>query len=143
LNASHVIPALIRKFVDAKEQGTPEVVVWGTGSPKREFLFVDDLADATVWAMNHYEGNEWLNVGTGEDLPISELIHLISELVGYQGEIVFDKTKPDGTPRKLLDVSKINNLGWKASTPLKEGLEKTIEWYKAHRSQARLNTSKE
>jgi GDP-L-fucose synthase len=134
LNTSHVIPALIRKFVDALDQGKPEVVVWGTGTPKREFLFVDDLAEATVWAMNNYEESTWLNVGTGEDISISELVQLISEHVGFKGQIVFDTTKPDGTPRKLLDVSKINNLGWKASTSLGEGLDKTIAWYKEHRN---------
>lgn len=138
LNASHVIPALIRKFIDAHEQGKPQVEVWGSGTPKREFLYVDDLADASIWAMNHYEGNEWLNVGTGEDLSIAELARLISETIGFKGTIVFDKTKPDGTPRKLLDVSKINNLGWKASTSLPKGIEKSINWYKEHRQEARL-----
>ena len=140
LNASHVLPALIRKFIDAQEQKKPEVVVWGSGTPKREFLYVDDLADAAIWAMHHYEGNEWINVGTGEDLSIAEAAYLIAEIVGYKGKIVFDTSKPDGTPRKLLDVSKINQLGWKATTSLRKGILKSIEWYKAHRQEARLNT---
>lgn len=141
LNASHVIPALIRKFIDAQEQGHPSLTVWGSGTPKREFLYVDDLAEATIWAMNHYEDNMWLNVGTGEDQSIAELAYLISDIVGYKGKIVFDNTKPDGTPRKLLDVSKINHLGWKAKTSLRDGLEKSIAWYKAHRKEARLETN--
>lgn len=130
LNRSHVIPALIKKFVEAQELDKPEVVMWGTGSPRREFLYVDDLAEAALWAMNHYEENEWINVGSGEDLTIYELGKLIAEIVGYKGQILFDSSKPDGTPRKLLDVTKINRLGWKASTPLRDGLEKTIDWYK-------------
>ena len=129
LKNSHVAPALIRKFIEAKEAGKPEVIVWGTGKPRREFLFVDDLAHAAVWAMNNYEENQWLNVGTGEDITIYELTTLISELTGYQGKIIFDSSKPDGTLRKLLDVSKIENLGWKATTSLTDGLEKTIKWY--------------
>jgi len=133
LETSHVVPALIRKFIEAKEFNRPEVVLWGTGRPFREFLFVDDLAEASVWAMNNYEENMWLNVGTGIDVSILELAQMISDLVGYKGQIIFDPSKPDGTPRKLLDVSKINSLGWKASTPLEEGLRKTIEWYKRSR----------
>ncbi len=130
LQTSHVLPALIRKFVTAKELNNPEVVVWGSGRPFREFLFVDDLAEACVWAMNNHEENMWLNVGTGVDVSIRELAQMISDLVGYKGRIVFDSSKPDGTPRKLLDVSKINGLGWMSSTTLEEGLKKTIEWYK-------------
>lgn len=129
LNQSHVLPALIRKFVQAKQQNSPEVVVWGTGMPKREFLFVDDLAEACVWAMQNYTENQWLNVGTGEDITIKEVAELISEIVGYKGKIIFDTSKPDGTPRKLLDVSLINSKGWKANVSLREGLEKTIDWY--------------
>jgi GDP-L-fucose synthase len=129
LKASHVIPALIKKFVDAKNSNAPEVILWGTGTPRREFLYVDDLADAAVWAMQSYEENQWLNVGTGEDLTILELANLIAEIVGYQGQITLDLSKPDGTPRKLLDVSKINSYGWKATTDLRVGLEKTIDWY--------------
>jgi len=108
LATSHVLPALIRKFAEAKEKNLPEVVLWGTGMPRREFLFVDDLADAAIWAMQSYEGSEWLNVGTGQDLTILELAQLIASAVGYQGKIGFDHSKPDGTPRKLLDVLKIN-----------------------------------
>jgi GDP-L-fucose synthase len=133
LQTSHVIPALIRKFVEAKESNCPEVVVWGSGKPFREFLFVDDLAEACVWAMNHYEENRWLNVGTGNDISIGNLAQMISDLVGYTGQIIFDSSKPDGTPKKLLDVSKINGLGWKAKTSLKDGLSQTIEWYKRSR----------
>ena len=133
LSTSHVLPALIKKFVDAKNVGAPEVILWGTGTPRREFLFVDDLADAAIWAMESYEENQWLNVGTGEDLTILEVAQLISEIVGYQGQIVLDPSKPDGTPRKLLDVSKINSLGWKAATDLRSGLEQTIRWYLENR----------
>lgn len=131
---SHVIPALIKKFVDAKEANQPEVILWGTGTPRREFLYVDDLADAASWAMQSYEENEWLNVGTGMDLTILDVARMISEIVGYAGAIVFDPSKPDGTPRKLLDVSKINGHGWRASTDLKSGLEKAIQWYLENRA---------
>ncbi len=137
LTQSHVIPALIRKFVDAKIQNLPEVVVWGSGRPMREFLYVEDLADAAIWAMDAYEGSLWLNVGTGEDLSIRDVAILIAEIVGYCGQIVFDSSKPDGTPRKLLDVSKIRDLGWTAKTPFREGLEKTIAWYLEHKDKAR------
>jgi GDP-L-fucose synthase len=105
------------------------VTVWGTGSPKREFLFVDDLADAVVFLMNHYDDGEIVNIGTGKDISILELANVIKEEVGFTGSIEFDTTKPDGTPRKLLDVSKINALGWTAKTPLREGIRKTIQWY--------------
>lgn len=131
LQNSHVIPALIRKFVEAEESNSPEVVVWGSGKPFREFLFVDDLAEACVWAMNNYEENTWINVGMGLDISIGELAQLVSDLVGYKGQIVFDSSKPDGAPKKLLDVSKINSLGWKAKTSLEEGLKETIEWYRS------------
>lgn len=137
LKNSHVLPALVRKFIDAQEQGKPEVVLWGTGTPQREFLFVDDLAEATIWAMNNYEENQWLNVGTGVDCTIAEVASAIADIIGYRGKIVYDTTKPDGMPRKLLDVTKINGLGWKARTSLHEGLEKTIAWYKEHRHEAR------
>jgi Nucleoside-diphosphate-sugar epimerases len=129
LKSSHVLPALIRKFIEARKEGTPSVTVWGTGTPKREFLFVDDLADACVYLMNHYDGSEIINIGVGEDVTILELAHIIKEEVEYDGTIVFDTTKPDGTPQKLLDVSKIHQLGWKAKTPLREGIRKTIQWY--------------
>jgi GDP-L-fucose synthase len=129
LKSSHVLPALIRKFIEARKEGTPSVTVWGTGSPKREFLFVDDLADACVYLMNHYNGSEIINIGVGEDVTILELANIIKEEVEYNGTIVFDTIKPDGTPQKLLDVSKIHQLGWKAKTPLREGIRKTIQWY--------------
>jgi GDP-L-fucose synthase len=129
LKSSHVLPALIRKFIEARKEDAPSVTVWGTGSPKREFLFVDDLADACVYLMNNYQGSEIVNIGVGEDVTILELANLIKEEVEYEGTIVFDTTKPDGTPQKLLDVSKIHQLGWKAKTPLREGIRKTIQWY--------------
>jgi GDP-L-fucose synthase len=129
LQSSHVLPALIRKFVEARKEGTPSVTVWGTGSPKREFLFVDDLADACVYLMNHYNDSEIVNIGVGKDVTILELATIIKEEVAYNGTIVFDTTKPDGTPQKLLDVSKIHQLGWKAKTTLREGIRKTIQWY--------------
>ncbi len=122
--------ALIRKFIEAKDAGESEVVIWESGTPSREFLFVDDLAEAAIWAMNHYEENEWLNVGSGKDVTIYELATLISQLVEYKGNIVFDSSKPDGTHRKLLDVSKIQNLGGEESTTsLSDGLAKTIQCY--------------
>jgi len=129
LKSSHVLPALIRKFIDARKEGAPSVTVWGTGTPKREFLFVDDLADACVFLMNHYDDGEIVNIGVGKDSTILELATIIKEEVAYKGEIVFDTTKPDGTPQKLLDVSKIHGLGWKAKTTLREGIRKTIQWY--------------
>ena len=132
LETSHVIPALLRKFHEAKVQGKPHVVVWGTGNPRREFLYVDDLADAAVFLMQHYDSEEIINVGVGEDISIRELAELIREVVGYQGEIVFDTSKPDGTPRKLLDVSRLHALGWRARIPLRQGLEQTYQWYLAH-----------
>jgi GDP-L-fucose synthase len=129
LQNSHVLPALIRKFHDAKMAGSPEVVVWGTGTPRREFLHVDDLADAAVFLIEHYDGEEIVNVGVGEDVTIRELAELIKELVGYEGKIVFDSSKPDGTPRKLLDVERLNALGWRARISLKEGVRATYEWF--------------
>lgn len=133
LETSHVIPALIRKFHEAKAEGKSHVVVWGTGKPRREFLYVDDLADALLFLMEHYNSEEIINVGIGKDITIQELAELIREVVGYEGDIVFDLSKPDGVPRKLLDVSRIHALGWQAKTPLREGLEKTYRWYVEHR----------
>lgn len=124
LNTSHVLPALIRKFYEAKESDKKEVIVWGTGSPKREFLHVDDLAEACIFLMNTYNGKEFVNIGTGEDVTIKELANLIKEEIGFTGELVWDSSKPDGTPRKLMDVSKINNLGWKYKISLPEGIKK-------------------
>jgi GDP-L-fucose synthase len=134
---AHVLPALMRRFHEAKEESAPEVVVWGSGSPKREFLHVDDLGSACVFLMETYEEGAIVNVGTGEDVSIKELAELMKEVVGYKGTLIWDTTKPDGTPRKLLDVSKIHTLGWKHSVPLREGLEKTYAWYVAHKETAR------
>jgi len=124
---SHVLPALIRRFHEAKINNLPEVVVWGTGSPKREFLFADDLADACVYLMQNYNDYGWINIGSGEEVSIAELATMVKEVVGYEGKLVFDTTKPDGTPRKLLDVSKLHDLGWKHKTPMKEGLKITYQ----------------
>jgi GDP-L-fucose synthase len=120
---SHVLPALIRKFHEAKINNTPEVVIWGTGSPIREFLFADDLAEAAVKLMLEYDGEKFVNIGTGHDLSIKDLAILIQKIIGYTGKLVFDKTKPDGTPRKLMDVSFLNSLGWKYKTELEEGIK--------------------
>ena len=129
---SHVFAAFIRKFVEAKRNDTKEVVIWGTGSPKREFLHVDDLADACLFLLRHYNDNETVNVGWGRDLTILELAHLIKEAAGYEGELIFDSSKPDGTPRKIQDISKLTNLGWQPKIPLKEGTKETIEWFETH-----------
>jgi len=122
---SHVLPALIRRFHEAKVNGLPSVTVWGTGKVLREFLYVDDLADACVFLMEHYSGNETVNIGTGIDQSIGELAQLVKETVGYTGELLYDTSKPDGTPRKLLDVSKLAGLGWRYQTDLREGLART------------------
>lgn len=122
LHNSHVLPALLRKFHEAKESGAPEVEVWGTGTPRREFLHVDDLADACLHLMLHYDGKEPVNVGTGEDLTIRELVELVRDTVGYQGSILFNTDKPDGTPRKLLDVSKLAQAGWQYTISLPDGI---------------------
>ncbi len=131
LESSHVLPALIRKFHEAKETNSPTVSMWGTGSPMREFLHVDDLADAAVHLMNTYNDSEIVNVGTGEDVTIKELAELVRDIVGYKGELVWDSEKPDGTPRKLLDVSKLHSLGWKHKIALHEGIKETYNWYLA------------
>ncbi len=120
---SHVLPALIRRFHEAKQQNTPKVIIWGTGSPKREFLFADDLADACYYLMQNYDEQGLVNVGTGEDLSIKDLALLVKDIVGYNGEIQFDATKPDGTLRKLMDVSKLHDKGWKHTVELKEGIK--------------------
>jgi GDP-L-fucose synthase len=125
---SHVIPGMMRRFHEAAVTGARQVVVWGSGEPRREFLHVDDLADALYLLMQTYEDPLFLNVGTGEDCTIAELAQLMAEIVGFDGEIVFDRTKPDGTPRKVLDVSRINALGWQARIPLREGLRATYDW---------------
>jgi GDP-L-fucose synthase len=128
LNNSHVLPALLRKCIEAKENKQQELIVWGSGLPLREFLFVDDLAEACLFLMENYDGLETINIGSGEEISIHELAKLIQEIVGFDGELLFDASKPDGTPRKLLDVSKINSLGWKHQTSLYEGINKTINW---------------
>ena len=135
LSSSHVLPALIRKFHEAKVSGLDHVEVWGTGQPKREFLYVDDLADACIYLMQNYHAKdigEFVNIGTGVDITIAELADLIKVIVGYQGEVIFNKEKPDGTPRKLLDVSKMSSLGWNSKVRLEEGIRTTYEWYKSH-----------
>jgi GDP-L-fucose synthase len=119
-----VLAALLRKFHDAKEKNAPEVIVWGTGTPRREFLHADDLAAACLFLMESYDEAGLVNIGVGEDITIRELAELIGEITGYSGKILYDPTRPDGTPRKLMDVSKIHSLGWKAQIPLREGIEK-------------------
>jgi GDP-L-fucose synthase len=129
LETSHVVPALMRKFHEAKINGSREVFVWGRGSPKREFLYVDDLADAALFLIQNYDDEEIINVGTGKDITIFDLSNLISEITGYGGKIVYDRTKPDGTPQKLLDITKTKKIGWEPKMSLREGLEKTYEWF--------------
>jgi GDP-L-fucose synthase len=132
LETSHVMPALIRKFHEAKVNNEFEVAVWGTGKPRREFLYVDDMADACVYLMEKFDSSEieeFVNIGVGKDITIGELAELIKEIVGFKGKIIKDISKPDGTPQKLLDVTKLNSLGWKASIQLKEGIERTYVWY--------------
>ena len=129
LDTSHVLPALIRKVHEAKMSGQEEVEIWGTGSPRREFLHVDDLADACVYLMNNYDGSEIINIGVGRDLTIRELAEMISQVVGFTGSFRFDITKPDGTPVKLLDITKLSDIGWHAEILLREGIERAYEWY--------------
>lgn len=132
LETSHVLPALIRRFHEAKERSLPYVTLWGTGKPLREFLYVDDLADACVYLMQGYDAQdigEFINIGTGTDVTIRDLAELVSRIVGYDGDIRWDTDKPDGTPQKLLDVSRINKLGWQAQTSLRQGIVKTYQWY--------------
>jgi len=129
LNSSHVLPALIRKFHEAKIAAQPEVSIWGTGTPRREFLFVDDLADACVFLMNEYSDELHINIGTGEDIEIRQLAALIMDIVGYHGRLTYDLSKPDGTPRKVLDVSQLRNLGWVSSVGLREGVSRVYAWY--------------
>jgi len=132
---SHVMAALIRKFHEAKINNASQVVVWGTGTPRREFLHVDDMADACVYLMENYDVSdigEFVNIGVGEDLTIRDLAELIKDIVGYEGDIVYDTSKPDGTPRKLLDVTKLHKLGWQAKISLRDGIEQAYNWYVAH-----------
>jgi GDP-L-fucose synthase len=132
LESSHVLPALIRKFHDAKTRSDSKVTLWGTGAPLREFLHSDDLASACLYLLENYNEDIAINVGTGKDISIKELADLIRGIVGFEGQIEWDSSKPDGTPRKLLDVSRITNLGWIAETELRDGLESTYAWFKAH-----------
>lgn len=127
LNNSHVLPALLRKFHTAKVNGDEEVIVWGSGKPMREFLFVDDLAEACVFLMKSYDGEEWMNVGTGKDVTILELAQTIKKITGFKGKLTFDSSKPDGTPRKLMDVSRLEQAGWKYTIELEEGIQKVYE----------------
>mgnify|MGYP001817379117 FL=1 len=129
LKNSHVLPALIRKFHEAKLSGSPSVTLWGSGKPLREFLHVDDLADACLFLLENYTEPDIINVGVGEDLSIAELAELVRDIVGFEGKIEYDASKPDGTPRKLVDTTRINALGWKASTGLREGVEATYAWF--------------
>lgn len=127
---SHVVPALIRRFYEAKENNASEVAVWGSGTPLREFLYSEDMADACIYLMEIYKGNGFFNIGTGKEITIKGLAELIKEIIGYEGQLVFDSSKPDGTPRKLLDVSKLEKSGWTYKTDLKSGIQKTYKWFK-------------
>jgi len=129
---SHVIPGLIRRFHEAKIQNSPTVTCWGTGSPLREFLYVDDMADACIFLMNNYNSDEIINIGFGEDFTIKKISETISDIVGYRGEIMWDTSKPDGTPKRLLSCDKLFNMGWKPKTSLKDGLEKSYDWFVSH-----------
>ena len=137
LENSHVLPALIRKFHEAKVNGAREIVVWGTGSPRREFLYVDDLADAVVFLMRNYSGEGLVNVGCGQDQTILELAGEVARVVGFEGALRFDTSRPDGTPRKLLDVSRLSAMGWKPQVPLREGLQRTYRWFLEHQGEFR------
>jgi GDP-L-fucose synthase len=134
-NSSHVLPALIRKFHEAKHNKSDSVTVWGSGNPKREFLYSEDLANACLFLLEKYDDDSHINVGTGKDLSIAELAKTVSEVVGFSGEIVFDNSKPDGTPRKLLDVSRLSDLGWEASIELREGIQRTYDWFLEYESE--------
>jgi GDP-L-fucose synthase len=141
LQNSHVLPALIRKFHEAKVSKSPQVVVWGSGTPRREFLHVDDLAEACVFLMENYSAEEPVNVGCGEDLSIRELAELVRDIVGFDGKLVFDTSKPDGTPRKLLDVSRLGALGWKPRIALRDGLAATYDWFLSSQDSLRASAS--
>jgi GDP-L-fucose synthase len=130
LESSHVLPALIRRFIDAKNESKPSVTLWGSGNPRREFLHVDDLASAVEISVESYDSDLHLNIGTGKDLTIKELSSLISELTGFDGEILWDTNKPDGTPRKALDITRVQKLGWTPKISLRDGIQSTIDWYK-------------
>lgn len=139
LKGSHVLPAMIRKFHEAKMQNAPTVELWGTGSPLREFLYVDDMADACVFLLENYDGEQHVNIGTGKELTIKELAELVKKTVGFEGEIVWNKTMPDGTPRKLTDVTKLHELGWTHKVELEEGVKFAYEWFKENVDHARMN----
>ncbi|MGB6489743.1 MAG: GDP-L-fucose synthase [Steroidobacteraceae bacterium] len=137
LQSSHVLPALMRKFHEAKERGSAEVEIWGTGTPRREFLHVDDLADACLFLMANYDGESWINVGWGRDMTIAELADAIARIVGFEGSVRFDRSKPDGTPRKVLDTSRLSALGWSPRIGLEQGIRSTYRWFLEHRDDAR------
>ncbi|WP_396141524.1 GDP-L-fucose synthase family protein [Flavobacterium sp.] len=139
LENSHVLPALLRKFIEAKQTNKQEVNIWGSGSPMREFLYVDDLAEACLFLMKNYNDAETVNIGTGEEVTIKELAETIMKIVGFEGNLVFDASKPDGTPRKLLDVSKINSLGWKHKVTLEEGIKRTLNWIEEYNFEMFIN----
>jgi GDP-L-fucose synthase len=138
LQNSHVLPALLRKFHEAKRRNDSSVEIWGTGTPRREFLHVDDLADAVLYLLQNYDAEPIVNIGWGEDLTIRELAHTIMSVIGYTGALTFDHSKPDGTPRKLLDVSRLQSLGWRPRITLRAGVEETYAWFKEHAADARL-----
>jgi GDP-L-fucose synthase len=138
LQNSHVLPALIRRIHEAKVRGDESVTVWGTGTPRREFLHVDDLADAVLYLLQTYEGEPIVNIGWGQDVTIRELVDIVMSAIGYNGRLIFDSSKPDGTPRKLLDVSRLTELGWQPRIALKDGISKTYAWFKEHSADARL-----
>jgi GDP-L-fucose synthase len=138
LERSHVLPALIRRFHEAQRRGDASVTVWGTGSPRREFLHVDDLAEAVLYLLQTYDAEPIVNIGWGEDVTIRELVSLVQAVSGYSGQVLFDASKPDGTPRKLLDTSRLNSLGWRPKIPLRQGIERTYDWFKEHIAVARL-----
>jgi GDP-L-fucose synthase len=135
---SHVLPALIRRYDEAVRSGASSVTNWGTGTPRREFLHSDDMADAVLHLLEHYDGPEQVNVGTGSDVTIREVAHTIAGVVGFEGETEWDTSKPDGTPQKLLDVSKLAEAGWTSKIPLEEGLERTVAWYRDHAGAIRV-----
>jgi GDP-L-fucose synthase len=138
LQNSHVLPALIRRFHEANVRGDERVTVWGSGTPRREFLHVDDLADAILYLLHSYDAEPMLNIGWGEDVTIRDLAHLVMSAIGYEAELEFDSTKPDGTPRKLLDVTRLNELGWRPKIPLFEGIRSTYSWFRDHSATVRL-----
>lgn len=136
-SGSHLLPALIRRYEEAKASGAPSVTNWGTGTPQRELLHVDDLANACLYLLEHFDGPDQVNVGTGVDHSISEIAEMVATAVGYAGETRWDQTKPDGTPRKLLDVSALRGLGWQPKISLRDGIEATVAWYRANAAAAR------